>query len=225
MTLMQPGTALALACALALPAMAGRPLVTDDAAIVDAHACQLEAWLHAEGDARTFWGLPACNPTGNLEITLGAAIPAGGETQPLRSQLFQLKTLLRPRQADGWGLGLALGLQRVVRDGARHEAYAYLAASRSLARDDTLLHFNLGALHRGATPALTWGIALDRQVHERLWISLETFGENRGRAHYQLAVRHALMPDRLQVDASYGGHFGGGARTVSLGWVIVTDAF
>jgi len=217
--------ALALLCVLALSAEAGRPLVTDDAGIVEARACQLETWLQSEGGARTAWILPACNPGGNLEITLGAALPAGGHTPGQRSQLLQFKTLLWPGGETEWRTGLAFGLQRLDRGAVSHEAYAYLVASRAIAGDHTLLHLNLGALHRGATRAhaLTWALALDRQVHERLWISLESFGENRARAHYQIAARHALVPERLQLDASLGGHFGGGARVLSLGLVLVTD--
>ncbi len=57
--------------ALVTPAHAARPLITDDARIVDAGACQVESWLkHGEG-LREAWALPGCNFTGNLEVTAG----------------------------------------------------------------------------------------------------------------------------------------------------------
>jgi hypothetical protein len=64
---------MAIALAWALPAHAGRPLVTDDAGIVEARACHVESWLQDESGSRAFWALPACNPAGNLELTLGGA--------------------------------------------------------------------------------------------------------------------------------------------------------
>ena len=65
---------LALTFVLRLPtAHAARPLITDDARLVDAKACQVESWVRTNKDSKEYWALPACNFTGNLELTFGGA--------------------------------------------------------------------------------------------------------------------------------------------------------
>ena len=61
-------------------AQAARPFVTDDARLTAAGSCQLESWTRlnraSKPSARSeeFWAFPACNPSGNFEVTLGAAL-------------------------------------------------------------------------------------------------------------------------------------------------------
>jgi hypothetical protein len=52
---------------------AGHPMIVDDASIVDDKACQIESWMDRNSESATFWILPACNFTGNLELTVGGA--------------------------------------------------------------------------------------------------------------------------------------------------------
>ena len=63
---MRRAAAFAIALAVPVVAHAARPMVTDDARIVDAKACQLESWVRHDPDSTQLWALPACNPTGNL---------------------------------------------------------------------------------------------------------------------------------------------------------------
>ena len=57
----------------ALSVEAAQPLVTDDAAVVAPKTCQLEAWTRSAHDGRVYGAQPACNFTGNLELTVGGA--------------------------------------------------------------------------------------------------------------------------------------------------------
>jgi hypothetical protein len=50
---------------------AGHPMIVDSASIVDFKTCQLESWMERNSESATFWNLPACNFTGNLELTVG----------------------------------------------------------------------------------------------------------------------------------------------------------
>ncbi len=50
---------------------AARPMIVDDACIIDAKSCQLETWMKNNRDSAEYWALPARNFTGNLELTLG----------------------------------------------------------------------------------------------------------------------------------------------------------
>lgn len=62
-------------------------------------------------------------------------------------------------------------------------------------------------------------------MSEGVWLFAESFGENRGRAHYQMGARAWLVPERVQIDATWGERFGGGARVTTLGLVWVSPPF
>jgi hypothetical protein len=162
----------ALLASLAAPALAGRPLATDDAATADVGRCQLESWSAKREDDRNFVLSGACGAAAGLEIGLEAArarprndteLEAGVALKwapaaatfgtPLGELRLGAKAALgslHPRSAD-WELASvgALGL-------------ASLATSST-----TALHLNLGALHdrdSGRTGALlnvaaTWSPA------------------------------------------------------------------
>ena len=53
---------------------AARPFVTDDARLTTEGSCQLESWARLYENSSEIWALPACNPFGNLEVTLGEGI-------------------------------------------------------------------------------------------------------------------------------------------------------
>src|SRR5438128_843989 len=96
-----------LACVAVLSpsARAARPMITDDARIVDAQACQLESWVRRNEHSTEYWAIPACNPTGNLELALsGARTNEAGETHT-SDALVQAKTLFRPLKTNDWGVG------------------------------------------------------------------------------------------------------------------------
>ena len=83
------------------------------------------------------------------------------------------------------------------------------------------LHANLGATRpQGARTAATWGLALERQVGALTGIGLECFGQRGEAATTQIGVRRAIVPDRLQLDASWGRKPGQPGTSVwSLGLV------
>ena len=46
---------------------AARPMLTDDARIVDPKACQLESWIRDSKHITEYWALPSCNVSENLK--------------------------------------------------------------------------------------------------------------------------------------------------------------
>lgn len=206
------------ALAIALPAQAARPMITDDARLVEASACQVESWVRRNRDSTEFWLLPACNPTGNLELTVGGARTNEAGTTRTTDQQLQAKTLLKILEPDGWGAGLAAGT--VGHPGARRDTYAYVPVSWSFLRDRVVLHANAGALHVGEDRRThaTWGLAGEVQLDGRNALIAEAFSQGSG-AFHQLGLRHWLVPNRVQVDATYGNRNGGGTseRWFSLG--------
>ncbi len=212
---MRPRHHLALLPCLLLPfagdCLAARPLVTDDARLTTAGSCQLETWWRADHQHRELWALPSCNPGGNLEITVGggqATVEAGPRTF---DYVFQAKTLFRPLQTGDWGWGLAIGTVRhpKIEPGPNllGNTYAYLPFSLSLASDDAVvLHGNLGWLKDKArgNSSTTWGIGGEFRLSERLQGIAESFGDDHGRPYWQAGLRFAVIPERVQIDATLG---------------------
>ncbi len=219
---------LLLASGLAAPA-AAQQFVTDDAAIVDYRACQLEAW-HGQVES---WVQPACQPIRNLEITVGIGFLAndGGRTI---EYLLEGKTIFRELETNGFGWGLVAGVGvdplAQVSGWPVAEIYAYLPASLSLADDRLILHGNLGwhfergehehngEVHEEAHHALTWAFRSDVLLAERLTLIGELFAEDRFLPEYQVGLRTTVVADRLLIDVTYGGHTAAGAD--GLGWVV-----
>ena len=88
---------------------------------------------------------------------------------------------------------------------------------------------NLGWLREGATARdrLTWGIGSETTLNENNLLIAETFGQSQAKPAFQLGLRHWLVPNRMQIDATYGNRFGHGTgeRWFSLGLRILSAPF
>lgn len=220
----------ALLCA-PMGAMAARPFITDDARVTTPGSCQLETWVRSYADSREQWFLPGCNPTGNLEITLGEGRAKYDGTKPSTDQVFQLKTLFKPLATNSWGWGLAAGTVRhtaaVPGPNGLGNTYAYLPVSFSFHGDRLLVHSNVGWLRDKATGlnSLTWGLGGELVTVARVSVIGESFGDNHSRPYWQTGARWAVIPDRVQFDATVGQRFSSNrsARWISLGLRITPD--
>lgn len=210
---------------LAAPAWAARPFVTDDARLTTAGSCQLESWARLYEGSSEFWALPACNPTGNLEITLGGGRASSTAAETTDDYVLQFKTLFRPLTTNGWGWGLAVG--RVehpeIAPGPNQlgNTYAYLPFSLSFAEDRFILHANAGWLRDKASnqERNTWGLGGEYYPHPRLTVIAESFGDDKGKPYWQTGLRYSILPQLLQVDATTGQQYGGhsASRWLSFG--------
>lgn len=203
----------ALALGLAGAVHAGGAMVTDDAGLVDPHACQLETLVKSARDHSEYWVMPACDFTGNLELTLAGALTGVDGTSHTSDVQMQGKTQLKPLTSNGWGVALAAGIDRHLHTApGGQDWYAYVPVSFSFRDDRLLLHTNLGWQRDGASHRdhPTWGIATETQLAANSWLIAETFGPDLGRSYYQVGLRHWLIPDSVQIDTTYGDRLGGG---------------
>lgn len=214
-----------------LPAHAARPMLTDDARLTDAHACQVESWFRFNRDTTETWALPACNPGGNLELTLGGAWGEDQRGTRATDQVWQAKTLIKPLETNGYGIAFTAGMVRHpdIAPGGNlsGDVYFNLPVSFSRHDDDFVLHLNLGALHSragGATRA-TWGIGSETVLDARNILIAESFGQDRGRPYFQLGLRHWIVPNHVQIDTTAGNRFGlmGQERWFSLGLRLISS--
>lgn len=208
---------------------AARPMITDDARTVDAKACQVESWVRTNQGSREYWALPACNFTGNLELTFGGARTTDSSGTRTTDILLQGKTLFKTLEPNGWSVGLAAGAIRRPGDGKRvSELYSYVPASFSFLNERVVLHVNAGVLHNtvSSTSRGTWGFGTESALTQRTWLIAETFKQE-GRPFFQARVRHWIVPNHVQIDATYGNRWSSHSneRWFSIGLRLLSPAF
>lgn len=211
-----------LLCVSASAAQAGAPLVTDDAAIVTPKTCQLEAWVRPNGLGRGDWVQPACNFTGDLELSMGvgSSRPDAGDASTIMQ--LQAKTVFHATADHVWSFGAVGGAGRDT--GAPHGSSAYqLYYAKALVswhpQSDLEVDFNLGAanLYGPGTFALA-GVAIQYAVVPNLQLLAEIFRDQPGSGRYQIGARWLVIPDRFEAYVSYGNLFHG----LSNEWSVIT---
>lgn len=191
-------------------AFAARPMLTDDARLVDAKSCQLETWVKENKDNTEYWALPACNFTGNLEVTVGGAMGKDNNNTETTDIVYQAKTLFKQLDKNGWGVGLVVGNVRHPQINTESNVignlYAYVPTSFSFLDDRVVIHTNLGALHSKDEKHtyVTWGLGSETEINSRTYFIGEVFGQNKGNPFFQLGVRYWLLPKHVQFDTTYG---------------------
>ncbi len=202
----------------ASPAWAGRPLVTDDAAVVPPGACQVETWFQHDSTEDAAWLLPACTLAGRFELTLGGAYGTTGQ----RTQVAQVKTLFV--EADtGWNVGLAAGTQRHRQTGSdSRQLFAYIPLSRAFFDERMHVHLNAGWIREASDSELSWAGAIETRVAPQLSVFAEVFGEPN---YVQVGAKWEGPAPRLQLDFSYGVRPDDSERVWTLGLVWVSERF
>lgn len=209
-------------------AMAGRPMNVDDAALVNPKSCQLESWFQHNQDSREFWAVPACNPTGNLELAAGAARVLHAQAIDHTLYAFQAKTILKSIDSSRWGLAMAAGTQFDDTQHLHGDVFVNLPLSLSFYNSRLLLHSNVGWLHvrEGKRHLLSWGTGCEFALHDDFSLIAEVYGNQQDRPDFQLGFKSWLKKEYIQLDATYGDKLGsqGDAAFFSLGLVFLTDA-
>ncbi|WP_044407374.1 hypothetical protein [Thiomicrospira microaerophila] len=197
-------------CCAALPMMAfaGSPMNVDDAALLDAKHCHIEAWSDQYNKASNLWIAPACNLNGRWELgfALGREMYSGdSDTNHFG---FNAKTLLL-EQAD-WAV--ALGLSAAFTDQIKHDqaVYSLVAPITFNLLDGGLdLHLNLGVASDQIADKNfgLWGIGFENHFSDQARGYIELFGNTASNDHesrgYQLGGVF-MVTDKLQLDISYG---------------------
>jgi len=204
---------------------AARPMSTDDANVVDAHACQLETWLKFNHGSTEYWAIPGCNFGYDIEWSLGGQVQWNDPEVPQArgySRVFQVKKRWKPVGVGEWGISTTLGRgHNQWTDGTadlHHDRYVNVPMTYLFA-NGALLHVNVGAMqhldlrqtHR------TWGLGAEYPVNGRTYVIAETYAERTQGSRYQVGLRVWLKPQRLQLDTTYGNRRSWDAPSQS-GW-------
>ena len=190
-------------------AFAARPMMTDDARIIDPQSCQLESWTKNNKKWDEYWALPACNPFGFFELTVGGSKAHSDDSTLSSDRIVQAKTIFRELQPNDWSIGLALGRAehlKTIENPSSHDIYGYVPMTWSFNDDQQFLHVNLGASKKqlGDVFRRTWGLGAEIEVAANTYLIAETYGEDALKPSYQMGVRRWLLPNKFQVDLTTG---------------------
>jgi hypothetical protein len=213
-------------------AHAGRPIETDDASAAEFRTCQLDYWTETAKQVRQDNFNAGCNFFGSGELGVGLGDLSGnGEDQSLRSLGY--KHIIQDFSANAIGYGLAVskewGELKANNDSSQETLFTAISTV-PLAGDDLLLHLNLGYLKYSdqtlTDESLFKAAALDYSLNDRFGLSVETYSGVQDSLSWRVGARYILVPDFLQIDASYGSDYGtfneSRAFTIGLG---ITPAF
>lgn len=212
---------------------AARPMLTDDARITEGKSCQLETWVKSNKNSTEYWALPACNLTENLELTVGGAISHDANGSKNSDAVYQVKILFKQLQSNSWGYGLVVGNVRHpsvnTQNNLLGDVYAFMPTSTSFSDDNFVLHTNLGLVHSQAENQthLTWGLGSETKLSADSYLIAEAFGQGNKTPFYQVGIRHWLVPNRVQIDTTYGDRLSSGndERWFSIGFRLLSPSF
>lgn len=202
-------TAIVAFALLALPAWAGRPLITEDAGVLEAGQCELESYVaRVHHPGLTFqWAQLGCGIGLQTQLAAGAGgeiSSSGHVTVAAVSGKTALRQLTAAEQA---GIAIAYAtLGGDHRDHLRHES-SEVKAVLTIPHGQWLLHANTGWVRNYASHAdkIIWALALERQqAFAAVDLMGEIIGDDRGTPLAQVAARWTVIPARLVVDASWG---------------------
>jgi hypothetical protein len=197
--------------AYAQSAIAGAPLVTDDASVIEPKSCQFEAWVNTVRGGHDYWAVPACNAFANIELAFGVSGVNPPEEPSSQQFVLQAKTVFAGVE-DVWSFGAVAGIGHdngPTAEGASSSAYYAKALFTWFPHKSLELDLNLGASNDfGAGTILAAGAALQYEFLPRTAAFAEVFRDEKGPGKYQLGLRHEIVPERFALYASYGNRLG-----------------
>lgn len=216
---------LPLLCLLSAPVIAGRPFATEDAGVLVAGECELEAFVlrASERDAPIARGglvQPNCGIGWQTQFGIAAGrAEAAGEA--ITSLALAGKSALRELTETQTGFALAYSVvgARLPGQGFKHDSTALAAVVSTPLDKELVLHANLGWLRTQAhrLDTTTWALALERTgLFERLDVGAEVYGDDRmAGAFFGIGARYAVMPEKFFVDFSWARSSSGTRATLA----------
>jgi hypothetical protein len=196
------GLWMAATAAVLSDAQAARPLLTDDARVIDDGGCQLESWVQRARGEQQAWALPACSAGAGSEWAAGAwrAIPRGSSET---GSVFQYKRVLKEMQPGGWGMAVTLG---TLAQGGALQPFINFPLTWLSAREALALHVNVGRAAQDGSVTAHWtrGLALEQRLSTDWWLIAEHHVPTGTSRLWQVGIRWWIWTDRLQLDATRG---------------------
>ena len=224
-----------LLCAVSAPiaSWSARPLNTDDANIVDPKSCQVETWFKKNHDSTEYWAVPGCNFGYDIEWSVGGQKQWNQSDPNGQVGLIQAKKRWKPLEPGSWGASTTVGLLRSRWGDGTSDQHLdrYLNVPISHAFENgSVVHLNLGLVNHTDLGTLrrTHGLGAEQPVSSSSYLIAETFGEKEQPSRYQVGFRVWLIPQRVQLDTTYGNNVyrtDSQTRWFSIGLRLLSPAF
>jgi hypothetical protein len=214
-------------------AHAARPMNTDDANIVDEKSCQLEAWAKTTRTSLERWAMPGCNLGGELEWTVGGNAQTEDVIGKTQFWVGQVKKRWVPVGENSVGISTTVGsmaTRPATADRPNDKDYYLNVPVTVPLGHERFVHLNAGWVQHqslGVSRA-TWGVGGELPLSPSVIAIAETYGEqNTGRARYQVGLRVWAVPQRVQIDTTYGNQLGEPEhlRWFTVGLRLLSPAF
>jgi hypothetical protein len=225
--------AMGLAVLCMADAHAARPMNTDDANIVDEKSCQMEAWVKTTHTSLERWAMPGCNLGGELEWTVGGNAQTEDAIGKTQFWVGQVKKRWVPVGENSVGISTTVGTMATrpaSADRANDTDYYFNVPVTVPLGHERFVHINAGWVQHqslGVSRA-TWGVGGELPLSPMVIAIAETYGEqNTGRARYQVGLRMWAVPQRVQIDTTYGNQLGQPEhlRWFTVGLRLLSPAF
>jgi hypothetical protein len=211
---------------------AARPMTTDDANIVDEKSCQLETWVKTTHTSLERWAMPGCNFGGDMEWTIGANSQAEEVVGHTKYWVGQVKKRWLSVGEGTVGVSTAVGVMSIqpanVHRPSDKDYYLNIPVTVPFGAD-RFVHVNAGWVHHQSMGVgrATWGVGGELPLSAKVIAIAETFGEQDAGRRYQLGLRVWLVPQRVQVDTTYGNQVGmpEHMRWMTVGLRLLSPAF
>lgn len=202
--------------ALAAAPAAGSPLPGGayslvEAGLIDRRSGTVELW-HQEIDGSATdtvgtFGALTTRGTGDWQTTVGLGTEGeeGRDTDAFLD--LEAKWLWRDPHRDGYGLGLAAGVDYSISEDQRRDHYLVAPLTLDWGQRTTF-HANLGMLHDREADETDgiWGLGLDWRITEHWDVALQVTGDSDSDTDERAAVglHRGMMDDLVQLDLAYG---------------------
>jgi hypothetical protein len=201
--------AAASALGLGSAAWAGRPLVTEDAGVLNRGECEIESYAgRADKPAiNAQWAQIGCGTGFNTQLAIGAGREKS-EGERSTTAALTGKTFLRELTDEqaGFAFSYAFSGAKESAGSFGHEA-TELKGVVTVRHGDWLFHGNLGwqRSHGTRTTSSLFGLAVERTgAFGPVDLMAEVFGNDHEAPWVQAGARWAVIPKRLFLDSSWG---------------------
>lgn len=223
------GSLLAIALAVpSLPAQAGRPMSTEDAAVDAPLTCHVEAWVDTPAGSHRTHLSPACGVGAGLELSGDADY---GTPDSAQSPSRSLAVKYAPEWAafGDWRFGAKAGTvsTKAPGDHSYHQASTQVLAVASYKiSSEYAVHVNMGRARDkitqvGSTPYAV-GLAWTPSELPRWMMFYELTGTTQTAATKSMGVRYWAVPDEIGLDVTQSStnaaHYDSRVWGVGIGW-------
>ncbi len=207
--------ALAISSAMLAPAAvfaAGGPYAVDDAAVLEAGTCQVDAFASFGDESREAYVLaPSCVSGFAPWLEAGVAVERAHEGGAWGTVVEPgLKAVFGEIEEAGLSFGLSSGLvyDRTARSVAGYSLVGLVSVELA---EPMTINLNAGYERDRAAAAdhFVWGAGTVFQANENLAFIAETFGQDEGKTGFQAGFRPTIFNGRVDLDFVYGRNITG----------------